>query len=162
MGCYERNYWKQKSHQCPSTQFYHDEKQRNIRQKRNCELFNNYVFNIGPNLAASIPESKTTFQNYIHYEGPCLSTINLTDLELDNAFASLKTNNSSEYDDISAVVAKKVCDEIFVILKHMFNISLAKRIFPDKLKIARVTTIFKKGNNTLVTNLSLTLFLKIT
>ena len=33
VGCYERNYWK-KSHQCLSCQFYHDEKQRNIRQKK--------------------------------------------------------------------------------------------------------------------------------
>ena len=43
-------------------------------------------------------------------------------------------------------------DEIFVILKHIFNISLAKGDFPGKLKIARVTPIFKKGNNTLVSN----------
>ena len=51
---------------------------------------------------AFIPESKTTFQNYIHYDGPCLSTINLKDLEVENAFASLKTNKSSGYDDTSA------------------------------------------------------------
>ena len=113
-------------------------KNRNIRQKRN--------------LAASIPEIKTSFQNYIHYNGPCLSTINLTDLELKNAFASLKTNKSSGYDDISADVVKRVSEEIFVILKHIFNISLAKGVFPDKLKIARVTPIFKKGNNSPVTN----------
>ena len=43
-------------------------------------------------------------------------------------------------------------DEIFVILKHIFNISLAKGVFPDKLKIARVTPVFKKGDNTLVNN----------
>ena len=36
--------------------------------------------------------------------------------------------------------------------KHIFNISLAKGVFPDKLKIARLTPIFKKGNNKLVTN----------
>ena len=65
---------------------------------------------------------------------------------------SLKTNKTSGYDDISADVVKRVSDEIFVILKHIFNISLAKRVFPDKLKIARVTPIFKKGSNTLVTN----------
>ena len=100
----------------------------------------------------TIPESKTSFQNYIHYNCPCLSTINLTDLELENAFASLKTNKSSGYNDISADVVKRVSDEIFVILKHIFNISLAKIVFPDKLKIARVTSIFKKGSNTLVTN----------
>ena len=38
------------------------------------------------------------------------------------------------------------------ILKHIFNVSLAKGVFPDKLKIARVRPIFKKVNNTLVTN----------
>ena len=51
---------------------------------------------------------------------------------------------------ISANVVKRVSDEIFVILKHIFNISLAKG---DKLKIAWVTLIFKKGNNTLAINI---------
>ena len=62
------------------------------------------------------------------------------------------SNKSSRHDDISADVVTRVSDEIFVILKHIFNISLAKGVFPDKLKRARVTPIFKKGNNTLVTN----------
>ena len=101
-------------------------------------MFNNYFVNIGPNLAALIRGNKTTFQNNIYYDGSCLSTIDLTYLELENAFASLKTNKSSEYDDISADVVKKVSDEIFVILKRIFNISLAKGIFPDELEIARV------------------------
>ena len=128
-------------------------KNREIFNKKEiAETFNNYFANIGPNLAASIPESKTAFQNYIHYDGPCLSTIYLADLELENAFASLKTSKSLGYDDISAEVVKKVSDEVFVILKHIFNISLAKGVFPDKLKIVWVTPIFKKGNNTLVTN----------
>ena len=115
-------------------------------RKETAERFNNYFVNIGPNLAASIPGSKTVFQNYIHYDGPCLSTMNLTDLELENAFVSLKINKSSGYDDISADVVKKVSDGIFVILKHIFFISLAKGVF----KITRVISIFKKGNNTLV------------
>ena len=120
-------------------------KNRKIFDKKEiAETFNNYFVNIGPNLVISIPENKMTFQNYIHYDGPCLSTINLTDLELENAFASLKTKKSSEYDDISADVVKRVFDEIFVILKHIFNISLAKVVFPDKLEIARVTPTFKK------------------
>ena len=144
MEHYERNYWKQN---------FITVKNREIFDKKEiAETFNSYFVNIGPNLAASIPESKTSFQNYIHYNGPCLSTTNLTDLELENAFASLKINKTSGYDDISADVVKRVSDEIFVTPKHIFNISLAKGVFPDKLKIARVTTIFKKGNNTLVTN----------
>ena len=62
------------------------------------------------------------------------------DLELENSFASVKTNKSSGYDDKSADVVKKVSNEILVILKHIINISLAKRIFPNNLKLARVTT----------------------
>ena len=77
-------------------------KNRQIFDKKIAETFINYFVNIGPNLVAFIPESKTTFQNYIHYDGPCLSTINLKDLEVENAFASLKTNKSSGYDDTSA------------------------------------------------------------
>ena len=128
-------------------------KNREIFDKKEiAETFNSYFVNIGPNLATSIPQSKTSFQNYIHYNGLCLSTINLTDLELENAFVSLKTNKTSGYDDISADVVKRVSDETFVILKHIFNISLAKGVFPDKLKIAQVTPIFKKGSNILVTN----------
>ena len=83
-------------------------KNREIFDKKEiAETFNSYFVNIGPNLAASIPQSKTSFENYIHYNGPCLSTINLTDLELENAFASLKTNKSLGYDDISADVVKR-------------------------------------------------------
>ena len=47
-----------------------------LHKKEIAKTFNSYFVNIGPNLAASIPESKTSFQNYIHYNGPCLSTIN--------------------------------------------------------------------------------------
>ena len=130
-------------------------KNREIFDKKEiAKTFISYFVNIGPNLAASIPEIKTWFQNYVHYDGPCLSTISLTDLKLENEFASLKSNKSSGYDDISAEVVKRVSDKMFFVLKHIFNISLAKGVFPDKLKlkIARVTSIFKKRNNNLVTN----------
>ena len=142
-------------------------KNREIFDKKEIvETFNSCFFNIAPNLGSSIPESKTSFQSNIQYDGPSLSTISLTDLKLENAFASLKTNKKSGYDDISADAVKRVSDEIFVILKHIFIISSAKGVFPDKLIIARVILIFKKGSNTLVTNyrpISLfNLFLKIT
>ena len=49
-------------------------------QKELAETFNSYFVNIGSKLRASIPENKATFKNFIHYENPCLSTINLMDL----------------------------------------------------------------------------------
>ena len=74
------------------------------------------------------------------------------DLELENAFSTLKLNKNPECDDISPDVVKIVSNEIFFILKHIFNIALGKGVFPEKQKIAWVTPIFKAGNNTLVTN----------
>ena len=41
-----------------------------LNKKEIAETFNSYFVNIRPNLAASIPESKTSFQNYIHYNSP--------------------------------------------------------------------------------------------
>ena len=65
-------------------------KNREIFDKKEItETFNSYFVNVGPNLVASIPESKTSFQNYIHNDG----TISLTGLRLENAFVSLKTKN---------------------------------------------------------------------
>ena len=91
MRYHKRNYWRQTSHQCLSFQFYHGENKETFDKKEIAETFSYYFANIGPNVAASISESKATFRNYIYYNGPCLSTINLTDLKFENAFASMKT-----------------------------------------------------------------------
>ena len=65
-------------------------KNRQVLDKKEiAEMFNNCFVNISPNLAVSIPERKTSLQNYIHYNDPCLSTINLMDLDQENEFASL-------------------------------------------------------------------------
>ena len=37
-------------------------------------------------------------------------------------------------------------------LRHIFNLSLEKGIFPDQLNIAKVTLLFKKGDNALMDN----------
>ena len=40
-------------------------------KKEIAEAFNSYFVNMRPNLAASIFESKTSFQNYLDYDGAC-------------------------------------------------------------------------------------------
>ena len=37
-------------------------------------------------------------------------------------------------------------------LKHTFNISLKDGVFPDRLKIARVTQVLKKGDESEISN----------
>ena len=76
----------------------------------------------------------------------------LSDVEFETAFFSLKTNKSAGNDDISFNVVKHVFQNISEPLKHIFQISLSKGIVPNKLKIARVTPIHKAGENTDVSN----------
>ena len=42
--------------------------------------------------------------------------------------------------------------EVFSDIKHLFDISFQQGVFPEKLKIACVTPIFKNGDNSLFTN----------
>ena len=67
--------------------------------------------------------------------------------ELKGAFFSLKINKSTGYDDISFNVVKKCFGVLHKLLLHIFNLSIQTSIFPDKLKIARVTPLFRGGKN---------------
>ena len=64
-----------------------------------------------------------------------------------NAFFSLKINKSPGYDNNSFNVVKKCFGVLYKPLLHSFNLSIQTRIFPDELKIASVTPIFKGGEN---------------
>ena len=63
--------------------------------------------------------------------------------ELKDAFYSLKSNKSPGCDDISYNVIKKCFGSLCEPLKYLFNLSIEKVIFPDDLKIARLTPINK-------------------
>ena len=85
--------------------------------------------------------SKTVLQEYA-----------LQDQELEEAFNSLKPNKSPGFDDISSSVVKFCASGIFNPLKHIFNLSLQTGIFPNGMKIARVSPIFKTGEECFFTN----------
>ena len=59
----------------------------------------------------------------------------------------MKITKSAGYDNVSFHVAKKCFGVWHKPLLHVFNISLQTGIFPDKLKISRVTPLFKGGAN---------------
>ena len=70
--------------------------------------------------------------------------------ELKKAFCSLKTNRSAGYDDISYNVVKNCFGELCDLcdpLLHIFNLSYSSGIFPDSLKIGKVTPKYKAGNS---------------
>ena len=66
---------------------------------------------------------------------------------LKDAFPPLKINESSGYDEISFNVIKNCFGEFCDPLKYIFNLSFEKGIFPDHVKIAKVTPVFKGGES---------------
>ena len=70
----------------------------------------------------------------------------LTISKLKDAFFSLQTNKSPGHDGNSFNVIKNCFGPLSTPLLNIFNLSLEKGIFPDELKIARVTLIYMTGD----------------
>ena len=116
-------------------------------QMTTAENFNNFFSEIGPKLASKIPDSIISFEHFLQGDYQILEEKPVTDDELNEAIKTLKSKKSSGYDEISSDVIKHISPLIFDPLKYIFNLSLEKGIFPDQLKIAKVTPLFKKGDN---------------
>ena len=113
--------------------------------------FNAFFTNIGSKLASKIPNASTTFESYINKPDSIMKT-KLSMNELKDAFFSLKINKSPGYGDISFNVVKKCFSSLCKPLKYLFNLSIEKGIFPDDLKIAKVTPIYKADDKSDVSN----------
>ena len=72
-----------------------------------------------------------------------METKQLSKNEVKDAFFFLKINKNSGYDDISFNVLKNRFSSLYESLMYMFNLSIEKGIFPDDLKIAEVTPIYR-------------------
>ena len=81
-----------------------------------------------------------------------MNDILLIDVEVRNAFYFLKTNKNPVYDDISFNASNDAFNLIVEPLKYIFSNSLTQEIFPEDMKIARITPIYKGGDNENVVN----------
>ena len=72
--------------------------------------------------------------------------------ELKDAFFSIKTNKFPGHNEINFNVTRKCFGELCEPLQYLFNLSFKKGIFPNDLKIAKVTPLFKAANNTELSN----------
>ena len=77
---------------------------------------------------------------------------NLTDDEVKETLRSLKPNKSPGFDNISSNVVNETSDIFFTPLKYILNLSLQQGIFPENLKIAKVSPIYQKNEEFLLTN----------
>ena len=91
-----------------------------------------------------IPESQTKFDQYLNPHQTFMGEANLTDDKLKEALRSLKPNKSPGYDNVSSNVVNETSDIFFTPLKYLFNLSLQQGIFPENVKIAKVSQFIRK------------------
>ena len=117
-----------------------------------CELLNNHFVNIGRNISDNAQTTQTTVDSLMDQPANVsLYLPNTSDSEIENIVKMMK-NPASGYDEIPVKVLKHVITIISPVLSFIINLSFRTGIFPDKLKIARVTPIFKTGDPNDVNN----------
>ncbi len=110
--------------------------------------FNSYFSSIGSNLADRIPPHNKTFKSF-------MGSMNINPMllfeaskdELLKIMSKLKSNKSVGGDGMLPKLVKQCCQELSTPQLTIINRSLRKRIFADKLMLAKVIPIFKKINN---------------
>ena len=116
--------------------------------------FNSFFTNIGPKLSHLInpPENKT-FQSYLHDKINHNFTFKLIDTgTISDTIDKLAPKTSTGYDGISTKLLKTVKNALLKPITIIINQMLSTGIFPDKLKLAKVTPVFKKEDETIFTN----------
>ena len=81
-----------------------------------------------------------------------MNDIPLTDEEVRNAFYLLRTNENPGHDDISFNASNDAFELTVEPLRYILSNSLTQGIFPEGMKIARVTLIHKGGDNENIVN----------
>ena len=99
-----------------------------------------------------IPEWQIKLDQCLNPYQTLMDEANLTDDEIKEALRSLKPNKSPGYDNISSEVVNETSNIFFNPLKYIFNFFLQQGIFPGNLKIAKVSPIYKKNEESLLTN----------
>ena len=116
--------------------------------------FNTYFTEIGPKLADSItPPNNKSFKDYLLT--PVTSEFSFKPVSVDcvsKVIDNLKSKSSSGKDRLSNKLLKFIKEEISKPFTLIVNQILTTGIFPEKLKVAKVIPIFKKGENYIFDN----------
>lgn len=118
--------------------------------------FNNFFINIGENLASTVgnaSNSNISFKSFLKNKpSSSFSFQEVDENQVLKVIDSLKSKTSSGYDLISTKLLKQIKTVIAQPLTFIFNQSLNSGFFPDHMKIAKVSPLYKKGNSSLLDN----------
>ena len=102
--------------------------------------FNNFFVNIGPSLSSKIPEQGLEYRKYMPQGNEySLFLLPTTDQEVNNIIK----DGAPGKDGITSLSLKLVSDFIVKPITRIVNLSFSQGVFPNELKIALVSPLYK-------------------
>ncbi|XP_065642837.1 group II intron-encoded protein LtrA-like [Hydra vulgaris] len=118
--------------------------------------FNKFFVEIGPKLSKLIPNSETSFKDFLVPMDNCIHSDELSKEllfdEFEKAFKTLKKNKAVGLDEINGNIILDCFEQLKYILYKVFKSSIEQGVFPDQLKIAKVIPLFKGGDKSDISN----------
>jgi hypothetical protein len=126
----------------------------------NANAFNTYFSSSAENFLIKNFSGKNTINNdpitYLRQNFSQFSSLiklnNTTTYEIGKIIHSLKCKDSYGYDKISSGILKISAPYVLSPLTYIFNKTLSRGIFPERLKFLEVKPLFKKGDKTEFSN----------
>ena len=116
-------------------------------EKDIADSFNDFFVNIGPKLAEAIPAGSGSHMTYLSSENNnSLIWVPVTAVEIYIYLQALDNRKAHGFDNLPIRMLKDAAHIISKPLSYIFNLSLENGVFPDFLKTAKVTPIYKKGS----------------
>ena len=142
-----RNYYKQKKNKNTSINNLKIDNNKINDPVKIANTLNDFFSNIGPELASKFQDrdnnSFMRFMGESSQQSMCMYETNPD--EVQKLITKLKIKKSSGFDELSAKFLNICAPYISEPLANIFNSSIINGVYPDLLKIARVTPIYKKG-----------------
>ena len=117
------------------------------------EEFNKYFITIGAKLAENFQSENINHKGYLMNKVVNSFFLHFTtEYEITREINNLDCKKSPGYDDISVKFLQAAKNLIAKPLMLIFNKAITTGQYPDALKIAKVIPLFKKGENTVISN----------
>ena len=125
----------------------HDISQIHETPEQIVEAFNEFFVKVGPNLAGQIPDVHKSFKEYLpNTISDSFHWLPVTPLEIEDMLKSSDQKKACGHDNLPVKLLVDSAQYISNPLSYIFNLSLQLGQFPDPLKVAKVSPVYKKGD----------------
>ena len=121
-------------------------------KKSIANAFNDYFVNIGPTLASKIPKLGTAYRNFMPQQNNMSFFLcPAEELEVKKIILQLKDGAPGK-DGIMSKAIKCISDHLAAPLTRLTNLSFSQGVFPNELKIALVSPLYKAKDPMIFSN----------